>query len=194
MKKVICLLFLFTVLITHAATLDLSWPANDPAEGIASYNVYSSTNSGPYALLANTTTTTFQLANVPEGIYGFRVSAVNLAGEGNTSVSILSPGLPSLVAGGSSTTVGNTVTIGWTLNDPGEFVTSYNIYVSTNGLPLALVQTAAVSPAVFPDLDAGIYEFRLSAVNLAGEGGTSVGIDGPATPTQVGTPSLTITP
>jgi hypothetical protein len=196
MKKFSCILFLFlfTLLNIQATTLNLSWPANDPSEGIASYNIYSSTNGSPYALLANTTGTSYQIPNIPNGIYGFRISAVNLAGEGTTSISITTPGLPSGVAGFNSTAVGADITLGWTTNDPGELVSGYNVYISTNGLPLVLSQTVSGPPVTYTGLDTGSYSFRISALNLAGEGPTSAAVGSPGLPSQVGSPSLTITP
>jgi len=195
MKKFLGLfIILLTILGVQASTINLSWPANAGAEGVGSYNIYSSTNGSPLVLLVNTTATTFQIANIPDGVYSFRVSAVNLAGEGATSTAVNTPGLPSGVAGLNSTTLGDDITLGWTTNDPGELVEGYNIYISTNGLPLVLSQTVTGPPVVYTDLDTGSYSFRISAFNLAGEGPTSAAVGSPGLPSQVGSPSLTITP
>ena len=195
MKKLSGLfIILLTILGVQATTLNLSWPANAPAEGIASYNIYSSTNGGPLILLVNTTATTHQIVDPDIGIYSFRVSAVNLAGEGVTITSVGSPSLPSGVAGLNSTSIGDDITLGWTTADPGEFVSGYNIYISTNGLPAVLSQTVTGPPVVYTDLDTGIYSFRISASNLAGEGPQSAAVGSPGLPSQVGSPSLTITP
>lgn len=177
-----------------ADTLTVSWPANPGGEGVSSYNVYVSTNGGGFLIAASTSATSYEFADIPTGTYSFRIAAVNLAGQGNTSATASSPGLPGIPAGLVTSTTNTTITVNWTPNDPNQFVTSYNVYISTNGLPFVVSQTVAAPPAVFANLDTGVYSFRVSALNLAGEGSSSGAVSGPQLPSTVGTPTVVVAP
>jgi hypothetical protein len=79
MKKLIFLPLLLAAL--GAAATDLLW---NPAPGIVSYRLWSSTNAGPFSLLAVTATTNYPLGAIPPQSYGFYVTGIT-AGGGNTA-------------------------------------------------------------------------------------------------------------
>lgn len=79
-------------------TIQLSWDANPAAELVGEYKVYQSFNGGPFELLATVAApdTTLDIVDPATGQYNWRVSAVNLAGEGSQSSTVTGPSLPSI--------------------------------------------------------------------------------------------------
>jgi hypothetical protein len=87
-------LFLLTV-PALAADLTFFWEANDPAEEVIAYRLYSATNvTGPYTLAATTTNglqTNLAVTNVVQGQGFYYVTASNFWGESVPSAGVNTP-------------------------------------------------------------------------------------------------------
>ena len=81
------LLFVALMFLQSGLTATLTWPALDPSEMIASYNIYRSTTSGmygatPYGNVVNVgPTLAFVDANLPTGTFFYIVKALNIYGQ-----------------------------------------------------------------------------------------------------------------
>ena len=62
------------------STFKISWQGYDATSGIAGYNIYVSTNHGPFSLWVTTTDTTALYLGSPDSVYGFYSIAVDNAG------------------------------------------------------------------------------------------------------------------
>jgi hypothetical protein len=193
MKKFITssLTLLASLLIASAVTVTVSWAPNPPSQNVVSYNVLVSTNAGPYGLLANTTATNYVVA-MPQGQYGFQIQAVSLAGPGTPSSPTLTPSSPGAVETPSlSVTNGNDLTLTWTAKPADQYVTSYEVWVGTNGAPTALFASLPGTTLAFLDMPQGSYGFQVRAVNLAGPGSFSPFVYSPGLPGAPQAPVLT---
>lgn len=74
----------------------LSWDPNPAEELVSGYNVYESFNGGGFILRETVTEPTLDIVDPPSGLYNWKVSAVNIAGEGNQSAAVAGPQLPSV--------------------------------------------------------------------------------------------------
>jgi predicted phage tail protein len=194
MNKVITSVFtlLATLLVAAAVQVTVSWAPNPPEQNVISYNVLISTNAGPYAVLANTSSTSYVIADLPTGSYGFKVQAVSLAGPGPDSSQTLTPGVPGAVETPSlAVTNGNNLTLSWNAKPADQYVTSYEVWVSTNGAPIALTATLPGTSLAFPAMPTGSYAFQVRAVNLAGPGSYSPVVNSPGAPGAPQAPTLT---
>lgn len=79
-------------------TVTLTWDPNPETELVSEYKVYQSYQGGPFELIGSTAETSFDIVDPVPGIYNWKVSAVNLAGEGSQSNAIAGPQLPSIPA------------------------------------------------------------------------------------------------
>jgi predicted phage tail protein len=90
------------------AQVTLTWtaPANDGGSSITDYRVYRSTNeTGTYSLIASPTALTYTDTGLTNGqTYWYKVSAVNVAGEGAQSPAI-SANIPQPASSGSDGTM-----------------------------------------------------------------------------------------
>jgi hypothetical protein len=76
------------------ASIKLDWPANPSNELVESYKLYQAVDGGNFDYLQTVFSNTVTLNNVT-GDRAWKVSAVNLAGEGDQSDPVATPGLPS---------------------------------------------------------------------------------------------------
>jgi fibronectin type 3 domain-containing protein/DNA-binding protein YbaB len=179
-------------------TVNISW---NPVAGATGYNIYYGTAPGltTASQHVQTATNSYQQSNLANGTtYYYRVSAVGTAGESPLSIElsvvpqIPAPGMPE----GVTATAGDTkVAIAW---NSVPTAASYNIYwatkpgVTKNGNRLE----NKTSPYLHDGRSNGVtYYYRVSAVNVGGEGPLSD--EASATP-QIPAPSaptgLTATP
>jgi RHS repeat-associated protein len=167
-------------------TLTVSWSGSDPnGPGIASYNIYVSDNGGPFTLwLAATPQTSASFSGQGGHTYGF----YSVASDGvlqqatptqaqATTTTYAYPPPTSSVAALPSTEF-PTFTVSWSGSDPnGPGIASYNIYVSDDGGPFTLWQSATTqTSATFTGQGGHTYGFYSVATD-------NVGIVQP-TPTQ----------
>ena len=165
------------------AQADLTWlaPSNNGGSAIIGYKVYRGTVSGeesPLATLGNT------LAYTSTGLvngqtYYFRISAINSVGEGPLSneMSVMPakvPPAPTLV---SATPANSLVALAWNApaSDGGSEIVGYKVYRGVVSDSEALLATVG---DVLAYSDSGLmngqrYFYRISAVNLEGEGAQS---------------------
>jgi hypothetical protein len=73
-------------------------------------------------------------------------------------------------------------TVSWNPAPVDEQVTSYNVFQSVNGASFTFLVNVTDSEVVLDDLPAGVYQWRVTALNLAGESPQSVAVDGPQIP------------
>ncbi|GAB4272861.1 MAG: hypothetical protein Kow0029_12010 [Candidatus Rifleibacteriota bacterium] len=68
--------------LNNNGVFNLIWTAaTDPANsGIAEYSIESSLNGGPYTFLASSTTSSYLTSGLPQGVYKFRIRAMDGAG------------------------------------------------------------------------------------------------------------------
>jgi titin len=198
--------------VTQTSTsISLSWSASVVSTGgsaVTSYKVYSNDGTSADAALSATavhtttdgTTTTATIDNLSPGLlYGFAVSAVSAAGEGEQSTVLAqssSPGAPE-TGPTSSLQTSTSISLSWTapLSDgsSGADSTGYRLYdvggvVLYSGSATAFEQTG---------LTAGTsYSYEVSAVSAAGESPTTSPLaqyTAPAAPTTLTSSAWTTT-
>jgi fibronectin type 3 domain-containing protein len=168
-----------------AKTVSLSWsaPLDYGGASISGYLIYRGTSSNgqssvPVASIGNVTG--YLDVGVSDGTnYYYKVSAANSAGEGPRSseahaTTFSVPGTP-----GTLTAVGSyrSVSLSWSAppNNGGSAITGYRVYRGTSGQSLALLTTLS---NVLSYTDSGLsdgttYYYKMSAVNIVGEGSGS---------------------
>ncbi|MDD1772860.1 MAG: leucine-rich repeat protein [Methanomassiliicoccales archaeon] len=173
-------------LIASSNQVNLAWsaPASDGVGPITGYKVYRSTTSnGTYGLISSPSVLNYTDMGLTNGqTYWYKISAVNVAGEGEncSPISVFLefastvPGTPEdldPVAGNAQ------VILTWTAptNNGGSPITGYKLYRSTtsNG-----TYQLISSPSVLIYTDTGLtngqtYWYKISAVNAVGEGENS---------------------
>ena len=151
------------------SSISLSWSASTDNVRVSHYNIYQNKQ-----LIGTSNTTNYTVSNLsPDTTYSFTVEAVDTSGNRSTSSDVLTiriqagsqlpaPSMPTgLVVKGVSQ---NSVTLGWSANDPKEEVIGYEIY--RNGVLLTTTMT--------PDfIDKGLmsdttYTYQIAAVNSSG--------------------------
>jgi fibronectin type 3 domain-containing protein len=167
-------------------TVVLTWqpPASNGGSPVTGYNIYRGTSSGTGAIVAVIGNVTTHADNgLVNGVrYYYKVSAVNIAGEGNVSGEINStpvtrPGLPLAIG---SFVGDRCVNLTWdhpAING-GSAITGYKIYRGTvPGSELLVATLGNVTSFTNPGLVNGQpYYYRVGAVNAVGEGSLSVAI------------------
>ena len=156
------------------AQVSLTWGASS---GATSYNVKRSTTSGgPYAVIANPTTTSYLDSAVANGTtYFYVVSASNDIGESADSAQVsATPSAPTVPVAPSNLTLSSTtkkkIRLNWTDNSNNE--TGFKIERSTDGVNFTQIVTVAANTITYQNtgLTSGVrYYYRLRATNGAGD-------------------------
>lgn len=162
----------------------LTWnpPSSNGGAPITSYKIYEATASGgPYSWIDSVggSTLTYTRSGLGDGVTRwYKVSAVNSAGEGPQSnvdgaTTFNTPAAPQNVAAnpGPLATTGR-VDVTWSppASNGGSAVTAYKVY-RNDGAGYFLRATVSGSPFVDTGLSIGkTYRYKVSAVNIAGEG------------------------
>lgn len=184
-----------------ARAVSLSWstPLDSGGASISGYKIYRGTSSNgqsstPLATLGNVTN--YQDTGVSDGTsYYYKVTAVNSAGEGiksseaqATTFSVPSPP-------GAPTTVGSyrSVALSWSApsSNGGSAITGYRVYRGVSSQSLTLLTTLS---NVLSYTDSGLsdgttYYYKVSAVNIVGEGTASDVASATTSSTVPGQPS-----
>lgn len=78
-----------------AQKIVVNWPENAPAEQVNLYKVSQSKDGGPFTFAGSVAHPPFEVNAPLPGVYVFKVTASNLAGDGPESDPATSPSLPS---------------------------------------------------------------------------------------------------
>ena len=158
------------------AQATLNWNASSVA---TTYNVYrSTTNGGPYAVIAtNITTTSYTNTGLANGTnYYYVVTVVNGSGESgysNQASATPTSNPPPAPSGLTAAASYGQVSLSWTAS---AGATSYNVYRSTtNGGPYTQI-TSGVTTTNYTDTglsNGTTYYYVVTAVNVIGESGYS---------------------
>ncbi len=151
------------------SSISLSWSASTDNMRVSHYNIYQNKQ-----LIGTSNTTNYTVSNLsPDTTYSFTVEAVDTSGNRSTSSDVLTiriqagsqlpaPSMPTgLVVKGVSQ---NSVTLGWSANDPKEEVIGYEIY--RNGTLVTITKSPTfVDTGLTPDTT---YTYQIVAVNISG--------------------------
>ncbi|HME52483.1 MAG TPA: fibronectin type III domain-containing protein [Candidatus Lokiarchaeia archaeon] len=175
----------------------LTWtaPASNGGAAITNYNIYQGTISNGETLLATIgNVLTYPNAGLTNGqVYYFKIAAVNVMGAGvNATESSATPAtVPDAPQKLAATTSTNQVVLTWQApeNNGGSAITNYNIYrATTSGGEVLIITVGNVLTWTDSNVTGGqLYYYRVSAVNVAGEGMQSS--ESSATPTSSGNSS-----
>ena len=77
---VLLVAFMVIASSSFAASLLVTWNANDPAEGVTGYNIYDKVGTGLNVKVGTVSTTTFTIPSVVEGTHTVTVTAFDAAG------------------------------------------------------------------------------------------------------------------
>ena len=170
------------------ASVSLSWsaPAFDGGSPLTGYKVYRGTSTGAESFLANTgsTATSYTDSSAANSTtYFYKVSALNLPGEGGLSNEAFAtptapPTTPDAPTGLSALAGNASVSLSWSAPafDGGSPLTGYKVYRGTStGTESFLANTGSTATS-YTDSSAAnstTYFYKVSALNLPGEGGLS---------------------
>lgn len=148
--------------------VELAWPASD---GASSYNVKRAvTYGGPYAVIANVTTTNYTDNALANGVdYYYVVSALDAAGESTNSDQAIVAAQMFAPSGLSATPVStNQVSLTW---DAFPGATAYNVKSSpTGGGPYATIASGVAEPNYTDAVAVGMkYYYVVSAISGGAE-------------------------
>ena len=168
--------------------VSLQWtpPVDDGGGAITGYRVYRGPSPGAETLVAQTgdVLSHVDAALADNTTYWYRISALNVYGEGVLGASVVARtfGAPRAMPTGLAAEAGPTaggITLTWAppVDDGGLDVTAYRIYRGTEaGAETLATQVGDVTRFTDGGLANGTrYHYRLSAVNDAGEGPLSLG-------------------
>jgi len=174
------------------ASLTWSPPASDGGSRILNYTIYRRSGTSPWASIKSVAGTVLQLEDnglLSNTTYYYKVSAVNLLGEGLAcpECSVTTWGVPWAPTNPATVPGSGKVTISWgaPANYGGTFVLNYSIYRRTSSSPS--IKVKSVGPSVFQWADMSVvngetYFYKVTAVNEVGEGTFSLEVQGkPAT-------------
>lgn len=165
--------------------ISLQWlaPSSNGGTPVTGYRIYRGTTQGQETPLATVgTTLAFVDAGLPHGAFrSYRVSAINAAGEGSlsnaaTATTFAPPSAPLQVNASPGSAVGE-IQVAWQppAATGGTPVTDYIVYRISQGAPE--VEAGRTGGAlIFTDRGLSVgtrYFYRVSAVNLVGEGPVS---------------------
>lgn len=95
MSVVLLLVFTLSVIAERAVDITLSWVDNNPISmQVSKYRIYQSTSTNnPFVLIREVPATfrSITIKNVAVGYYRWKVSAVNMWGEGSASYAVATP-------------------------------------------------------------------------------------------------------
>jgi hypothetical protein len=171
---------------TTAASFWVSWSGTDSGSNVAYYNLQYQLNQGAWQpLISNTTQTTFYVQNAQSGVYGFRVQAVDGAGnvqpwpanaQATTTVlvnplAVVQPFNPPILQ--STAPITKSFNVIWKgYSPPGTSLTTITVTYRYNSGPWALWSTfpGTQTSAVFNWFDLGLpseatYQFQATATN-----------------------------
>lgn len=168
---------------TTSTSFWVSWNGSDSGSGIASYSLQYQLNGGSWVtLINNTPQTSFYMQNAQTAKYGFRVQAVDYAGnvqawpssaQANTTVlvnplALIKPFSPPIVQSAPPVTF----TVSWQgYAPPGTQLTGYTVKYRFNSgswqtmSTYPAIQTSATFTATLGD---GLYQFQATATNDIG--------------------------
>ncbi len=159
--------------------VDLSWdePASDGGAPITEYLIYRYRGTDEFSLIGNTTDLSWRDDLVENGSsYGYRISALNLRGEGNSSneEDLLMGFVPTEPRNLSVSTSGPMeISLEWEVpeNDFNLSISEYMIYRANATGPFFPVARTSNTEYVDLMLEEGVdYRYKISAVNIMGEG------------------------
>jgi fibronectin type 3 domain-containing protein len=195
-----------TSAVAGKASVTITWtpPSSNGGAAITGYRIYRGTSAGGETYqrtLSDPTAATFTEEVAPGTTYYYEVTAVNGVGEGGTSNELSvrpddanPPDAPNLI----EANVGyDLVYLDWNApaSDGGATITSYRIYRGTAAGAETLLDTVYGDSTSFPDYGANggtTYYYRVTAVNIVGEGAPSNERSAtPLTPTVPDPPTLT---
>ncbi len=160
--------------------LDWDEPISDGGFAITNYNIYrGSTELTLIATIGNVLEYTDE--DVTIGVtYSYKIAAVNALGEGKLSEEVSATVLgditePSAPNNLEAIADDEEITLTWDppTDDGGSVVIEYKIYRGTTSADLSLQNTVSGDSTIFTDISVtnGVtYHYRISAVNVAGEG------------------------
>jgi hypothetical protein len=173
---------------TTASSFWVSWNGSDATSGVASYNLQYQLNQGAWqTLISNTPQTSFYFQNAQTGNYGFRVQAVDKAGNASAwpssaqastivvvnPVAVVQPFNPPILQ--ASTIPSKTFDVSWIgYAPPGTFITSYTIsYTYDTGAGFGNWTTFTTTTQISATFDwfaqglpaNAIYQFKATATN-----------------------------
>jgi len=157
-----------------AAALTWAAPSATGGKKISGYKVQKSTNGTSWSTVATTTAKSYTVKSLTNGTkYYFRVIAVNSVGSSPATAKVAATPAtkPSAPRSVMATAKSKAVTLTWSApkSTGGAKVTSYKVYVSTNGKTYALKKTVTGKSATISGLTKGKkYWFKVKAANKAG--------------------------
>jgi hypothetical protein len=168
---------------TTSTSFWVSWSGTDSGSGVASYSLQYQLGGGPWVtLISNTPQTSFYMQNAQTGKYGFRVQAVDYAGnvqawpanaQASTTVlvnplALIKPFSPPIVQSVAPVAF----TVSWQgYTPPGTQLTGYTVkyrYNSGAWQTMGVYPAAQTSATFTATLGDGIYQFQATASNDAG--------------------------
>lgn len=88
-----------------------------------------------------------------------------------------------------------TIHLNWPANPASESIVKYEVLASINGATVfSLIGSPTTNSFDIVNPTAGVYRFKVRAVNFVGTGPESPVADGPGIPTAPGTITVTVTP
>jgi hypothetical protein len=156
--------------VVSSSGIKITWSA---VQGATGYKIYRSTG-GEYTSVGTSSTTEFTNMGLSKSIvYYYKVSAVNISGEGiqssYISVSIEPPATPTNVIAIPESK--NSIKITWDVVDRATLYEIYQIIYDRLGGTYSKIGTATTSAYIHSNLDEGLYkqyEYSIKAVNAMG--------------------------
>jgi len=193
------------VRVTCDLVVTLTWSAATDNVAVTGYDVFRSTNNGPFASVGTTTSTTF-VENLI-GILKYQVRARDAAGNASdftAPISALPPPCPSpdttppTTPGTPVATVScGSVTLNWTASTDDRAVTGYDIWRASGSTGGTFASVGTSTTTSFTQSGAGIFRYQVRARDAAGNTSAftpAVLATVPACPTDIQPPTVPGTP
>jgi predicted phage tail protein len=163
--------------------VQLSWrpPANDGGSAVLGYRLYWSQDPNGKFTLIPISGTSYLQSGLGDGLtYYYKVAAVNQVGEGPAteivSVTTVTPlTLPSAPTNVFARSESGAVVLSWNApaNDGGSPITHYLVYRGSDGGSMVWIGSATGLAYTDGEVDPGLYNYRVVAVNAVGVGALS---------------------